>query len=385
LSLITKEQREEIEDLAVAAGLFDPQYRGSLLDGIDPGAAGFIPVNNPPRLQLQIDLGWVTDTERIANGAVPLLIWLKNAARLRRTFADGPSFRRWADYVSGLAGGEPLLAMQRGAEPDSPLVVTLGTTRVALPELKEAVLFDKDAFVPFEFLSGGERAGRSVAHLSVPVYEQGKPVKTESGAESLFSGTGWVLGKRYVITNHHVINARRQGAREASEEDFLKQGSHTRIRFDFDDQDALGEQVLSAAVVAWNAALDYAVLKTCGEHGRPPLRRISGRFAKTSDHIPVNIIQHPDGGPKMLALRNNLVTDSTERDVCYLTDTKLGSSGSPVFSDQWSVVALHRGSVIAEGVRYFGASTAWVNIGTQVASIEDDLKQKFPAVWADLQ
>ncbi len=104
----------------------------------------------------------------------------------------------------------------------------------------------------------------------------------------------------------------------------------------------------------------------------------------TSDHIPVNIIQHPDGGPKMLALRNNLVTKSTKSDVCYLTDTKLGSSGSPVFNDQWTMVALHRGSVVAEGVHYFGTSTVWVNIGTQVVSIEDDLKDRLPAVRIDL-
>lgn len=384
MSLVSKEQRDQIEDLAVTAGLFNPGYRDSLLDGIDPAATGFIPFPNPPRMQLMFDLRWVADNERIANGAVPLLVWLKNAARLRRGFSDGAAFKSWADQVSGLAGGEPALRTERDASPDSPLVVTYGTSSVALPELKEAVLFKNEQFVPYEFLPGGEQAGRSVAHLSVPVYEGGTPVQTPLGAEMIFNGTGWALGRHHIITNHHVINARRQGALAASEEDFLKQGSHTRIRFDFDDKDAQGEQVLSAAVVAWNRDLDYAVLRTEGEHGRTPLRRTAGRFEMTSDHIPVNIIQHPDGGPKMIALRNNLVTKSTDSDVCYLTDTKLGSSGSPVFNDEWSVVALHRGSVVAEGVQYFGASSVWVNIGTQVASIEDDLKNRFSAIWAEL-
>jgi endonuclease G, mitochondrial len=384
LSLVSKEQREQIEDLAAAAGLFHPNYRDLLLDGIDPAVTGFISFPNPPRLQLGIDLSWVASHERIANGAVPLLIWLKNAARLRRDFPDGAAFKRWADAVSGLAGGEPVLTAQRNAEPDSPLVVSFGTGSVALPELKEAVLFKNEQFVPYEFLPGGEQAGRSVAHLSVPVYEGGAPAQTQSGAEVIFNGTGWVLGKCHIITNHHVINARRQGAPRAPEEDFLQQGSHTRIRFDFDDNDARGEQVLSAAVVAWNPDLDYAVLRTEVEHRRPALRRFGGRFEMTSDHIPVNIIQHPDGGPKMLALRNNLVTKSTESDICYLTDTKLGSSGSPVFNDQWSVVALHRGSVVAEGVQYFGASSVWVNIGTQIASIEDDLRRRFTTIWAEL-
>lgn len=55
----------------------------------------------------------------------------------------------------------------------------------------------------------------------------------------------------------------------------------------------------------------------------------------------VNIIQHPGGGPKQIALYHNVVTYADDRRVQYLTDTRPGSSGSPVFDSNWRVVALH--------------------------------------------
>jgi len=55
----------------------------------------------------------------------------------------------------------------------------------------------------------------------------------------------------------------------------------------------------------------------------------------------VNIIQHPNGEPKQLVLRNNEIVDTPDRFLTYKTDTSPGSSGSPVYNDQWEVVALH--------------------------------------------
>lgn len=56
---------------------------------------------------------------------------------------------------------------------------------------------------------------------------------------------------------------------------------------------------------------------------------------------PVNIIQHPQGQPKQIAIHNNLI-DSVHQDVIrYTTDTEPGSSGSPVLNNLWELVALH--------------------------------------------
>ena len=59
----------------------------------------------------------------------------------------------------------------------------------------------------------------------------------------------------------------------------------------------------------------------------------------------VSIIQHPSGAPKAVALRENKITDIFDDYIHYSTDTQPGSSGSPVFNDQWIVVGLHHAGV----------------------------------------
>ncbi len=61
----------------------------------------------------------------------------------------------------------------------------------------------------------------------------------------------------------------------------------------------------------------------------------------------MNIVQHPNGLPKQLAFRDNQVTDLLDRPLYPLPapTPSPGSSGSPVFNDQWEMVALHHSGV----------------------------------------
>ncbi len=56
----------------------------------------------------------------------------------------------------------------------------------------------------------------------------------------------------------------------------------------------------------------------------------------------VNIIQHPGGRPKQIAMQSNFVEYVGGDVVQYVTATLPGSSGSPVFNDSWQVCAVHR-------------------------------------------
>ena len=55
----------------------------------------------------------------------------------------------------------------------------------------------------------------------------------------------------------------------------------------------------------------------------------------------VLIIQHPSGGPKQIGLYHNTVAYVGPNRLQYLTDTMPGSSGSPVFDNDWSLVGVH--------------------------------------------
>jgi endonuclease G len=82
--------------------------------------------------------------------------------------------------------------------------------------------------------------------------------------------------------------------------------------------------------------------------------RLFGQTGKIVRDEYATIIQHPRGRQKQAAVRNNKLivyvydAESPEADNNYLyyaTDTMEGSSGSPVMSDQFFVVALHRRGV----------------------------------------
>jgi S1-C subfamily serine protease len=55
----------------------------------------------------------------------------------------------------------------------------------------------------------------------------------------------------------------------------------------------------------------------------------------------VYVVGHPLGGGLSFSLQDNLLLDWDERRVHYRTPTEPGSSGSPVFNDQWELIALH--------------------------------------------
>ena len=85
--------------------------------------------------------------------------------------------------------------------------------------------------------------------------------------------------------------------------------------------------------------------------------RLNRKTGKTEVGESVSIIGHPSGEPKQVALRENRVLaigtepgHAGDDFLWYETDTLGGNSGSPVFNDQWQVVALHHAGVPATKV-----------------------------------
>lgn len=61
------------------------------------------------------------------------------------------------------------------------------------------------------------------------------------------------------------------------------------------------------------------------------------------DTTRVYLIGHPHGGGLAFSLHDNLVAGWDDERVHYRAPTEHGSSGSPVFDDQWRLIALHHG------------------------------------------
>ncbi|MEU9576145.1 endonuclease [Streptomyces chilikensis] len=182
------------------------------------------------------------------------------------------------------------------------------------------------------FLEGGHLASRPIGRIAL---------KVPGGVRH---GTGFMVSPSLLMTNNHVLRTADEAARAV-------------IEFNF--QAGLDGRPLNPAVFplepqkffATDRDLDFTVVAVAGRnqaneelaefHWLP----LDGAEGKAVLGEFVNIIQHPNGEPKQLALRENQIVDVLDRFLHYVTDTAPGSSGSPVFNDQWEVVALHHSAV----------------------------------------
>lgn len=359
-----------VRDAALDAGLADPGLRKGLFEGILPKFVRRLELHPAPLTQVESDLVTMNQTSRLVDGTVPLELWLRNAARRTDEAAPLAVLQQALDEVARQAGGEP-----------DPLA------GLPVPELKERIVH-RDDTVPFTFLRGGDRAGLAVARLTVPAYEHGEPV-----GPGPHVGTGWLITPTLMVTNHHVVNARTAtggSPARAEDGDLHRQARETRVRFDFESADTGTEDEAAVAeLAACDPDLDYAVLRltTALPAAARPALPLAGKALHVTAGTPVavNIIQHPGGAEKRVALRNNLVFRADERDLRYFTDTQGGSSGSPVLTDDWEVVALHRGSHRVEDVSFQGKSAAFVNVGTQMTAVMDHLARHSREVHEEIE
>jgi V8-like Glu-specific endopeptidase len=187
-------------------------------------------------------------------------------------------------------------------------------------------------------------------------------------------GTGFLVAPRLVMTNNHVI----PDARTAE---------HTFIEFNY-EEDGSG-QLLETVRYALEPvtfrtsprdALDYTLVGVAADTAKPPLESWGVlRLNPHADPVPsehVVIIQHPNGGLKRITLTANYVTGTQVPRLHYTTDTMPGSSGSPVFNDQWQVIAIHHagGKLQVDA----GGGTRYVNEGILMSAIRPDASVLWP-------
>jgi endonuclease G len=165
----------------------------------------------------------------------------------------------------------------------------------------------------------------------------------------------------------------------------------------------VADEELDFAVVAVSAR--SAAGGDIAARGHLRLIRQTGKVKKGEF---VTILQHPDGAPMQIALRENEVTrvEDGEPVIWYAADTAHGSSGAPVFNDSLQLVAMHASGRIrrdAQG-RYARRNGTWVasleglsegdvaweaNVGVRVSRICESLlaraRQRFPARVAAIE
>jgi endonuclease G len=239
---------------------------------------------------------------------------------------------------------------------------SLGETRDAeqIDRIYERILGGND-LMPVAYLQRGAIAARAVARIDL-------------GGGSF--GTGFLIAPGVLITNNHVLQNAGTAARAVA---------HFHYEVDLTDA-PVGPIVVELKperlfFTSPQDQLDFSVVAVDGaiplaQYGFLPLLETTG---KISEGEWVTIIQHPNGGRKQVCVRENKLIQRKDNVLWYTTDTEPGSSGSPVFNNDWFVVALHHAGVPDPREKNPDGSPKWIaNEGIRVSRIVQTLKQALP-------
>ena len=194
-------------------------------------------------------------------------------------------------------------------------------------------MYKEANFLPSSFLEHGVTRAQSVCRI----------------VTHMSYGSGSLIASRsFIMTNNHVIPD-------------LATAQASIAEFDYDEDDILYTVNLDPdTFFMTNSDLDFAIV-ACDPSPLPlsieaiPLLTDPQTVTRNER---VNIIQHPKGRRKELSLHDNKVTYIYDKGIRYTADTEPGSSGSPVFNNEWDLVALHHagwsdadGEATNEGIR----------------------------------
>lgn len=200
-------------------------------------------------------------------------------------------------------------------------------------------IIDSNDMLPVWYMEAGMRTAKAVCKVNV----------VDQNNEPQGSGTGMLIAPNVLMTNNHVLENAAMAMRSTAE-----------FRFEADafsrPLDSTWFELDPNELFYTNEELDFSLVYVKGTSSDEGLDlaefgtvKLNGKVGKTREGEYVSIVQHPSGLAKTVALRNNTVTNiNPDNFIHYVTDTEPGSSGSPVFSDRWEMVALHHSGVVAK-------------------------------------
>jgi endonuclease G len=251
---------------------------------------------------------------------------------------EGRLLRRLTSVTAGdltgteildLAAGDLTLVKDLPRVSQQSVLALIKQDSSALGELEKMVGVSLD-YVPVAYLDLARMAASAVGRI------------VDASRRAI--GTGTMVSSRLLLTNNHVTPDVATGVGQIVQFDYeLEVEGTPKVPSEFRlDPNTFYwtsiEDELDATLIAVGARISGA--RELREFGVCPL---SGAADKHAEGDFVTLVQHPEGDYKQIALRENRVIGRGKGGTTlhYQSDTLPGSSGSPVFNDQFQLVALH--------------------------------------------
>jgi len=255
-----------------------------------------------------------------------------------------------------------LLAGAREANPGNPQLQAFAQETglsAATPALERIISQHAPMFDPVQFRTRlGEIEGQVCR------------VEVELDAGTIF-GTGFLVGPGAVITNYHVLEAVIEG--QVPPSDVVCRFDYKRMAneivnpgttFELSASDwlidasplSMADRIQDGSALPAPDELDYAIVRLDGTPGNDPVGAkaapnspprgwisVSEKPFAFPAQAPLMVLQHPDAAPLKLALEMNGIIglNANHTRVRYTVNTEGGSSGSPCFSTDFQLVAVH--------------------------------------------
>lgn len=211
--------------------------------------------------------------------------------------------------------------------------------------LRKAIIDSRDGFAieriigkndlfPISYLEAGLRAADSVCRIEI----------RDSIGRVLGHATGFLVSTSLLLTNNHVLE-------NCDTAQFSVAQFNYEVGLDLKERPMKTFRLTPGRLFVTDQKLDFTIVAieevsvdgtNVSDFGFLPLLSQTGKGLVGEC---VSIIQHPSGAPKAVAIRENKIMDVFDDYIHYSTDTMPGSSGSPVYNDEWIVISLHHAGV----------------------------------------
>lgn len=210
-------------------------------------------------------------------------------------------------------------------------------------ELLEAIGTEPANFAYERAIGENDSVYSNFIELIVEAKRKVGRIVVKEGIENRSYATGFMVSERLLLTNWHVfktVEAVRDSEVQFHYEYDTAGNAKLPISFRLDPATFFYSfEALDYCLVAVNP-MDTNGQYTIKSIGYIYLDPAEGKLGNEREER-LNIIHHPDGDYKQLSIRENEFTKILGTTIWYESDTAPGSSGSPVFNDQWQLVALH--------------------------------------------